>query len=274
MIPGARVGHWTGDRTGCTVVVFDEPAVASGEVRGGAPATREFALLDPVRTVGAIDAVVLSGGSAFGLATADGVVHALREDRRGFETSAGPVPIVPTMALFDLTTEAFAPPGADEGAAAYRAASTDFEVGSIGVGAGARSGRWRGPDANRPSGLGRAWLEHDGLVVAALAAVNAVGEVDVADPEAVAVEWPAATPPLENTTLVVVVTNAALTKLDCHLVAQSGHDGLSRALFPVHTASDGDAVVAAATGEVEATLARVRSLAVLAVERAIRDAAG
>jgi L-aminopeptidase/D-esterase-like protein len=269
MIEGVRVGHWTGEGTGCTVVVFPPGTIGSGEVRGGAPATREFALLDPTRNVEVIDAVVMSGGSAFGLATADGVMRALRNDDRGFETSAGRVPIVPAMGLFDLRPDAFSPPGPAEGRLAYESAAAAFDTGVIGAGTGARTGRWRGPDENGPGGLGFASLAHDGLVVSALAAVNSVGEPGVVDSELIARNWTAEPPPLENTTLILIATNAQLTKVQCHLVAQSGHDGIGRALFPAHTRSDGDAVVAAATGVVEAHPEKVRSLAVLAVQQAI-----
>ena len=266
--------HWTGDRTGCTVVRFPEGTTASGEVRGGAPATREFALLDPTKTVDEVHAAVMTGGSAFGLAAADGVARALRDDGIGFETSAGRVPIVPAMALFDLVPDRFEPPGAEQGIEAYQAASTTFAVGAVGAGAGARTQRWLGPDNNQPGGVGVATLAHDGLLVWAIAAVNAVGGVGVHDVERVAGEWAAEPSPLENTTLVIIATNAALSKVEAHLVAQSGHDGIGRAVFPSHTASDGDAVIAAATGQVEAKAEKVRSLAVVAVERAITTSVG
>jgi L-aminopeptidase/D-esterase-like protein len=273
VIPGVAVGHWTDveARTGCTVVLLPPGTVASGELRGGAPATREFELLRPERTVDRVDAVVMSGGSAFGLATADGVVRWLAERGRGFPTPAGPVPIVVGMALFDLSVGSpDVHPGAEQGYAASAAAGEggEVETGLVGAGTGATIGRWRGEP--RPGGLG-GWLERRGeLQVGALVAVNAFGDVrDGSSPPTA----PAAGDPFTNTTLAVVVTNARLSKCDCLLVAQSAHDGFARALEPAHTRFDGDAAVAAATGEVEASADEVLVLAARAVEQAIRAVA-
>lgn len=198
-IPGLRVGHVTHEaaRTGCTVVLVDVPVVASGEVRGGAPATREFALLDPLATVESIDAVMLSGGSAFGLAAADGAMAWLDEAGRGFETAWGHVPIVVAMSLFDLAVgDAAVRPSASDGhAAAARAAESDTGVavagvdgegvrlGSIGAGAGATVSKWRGEDVMREGGLVGSVQRHGDVVVAVLVAVNAWGDV-VGSPEA------------------------------------------------------------------------------------------
>jgi L-aminopeptidase/D-esterase-like protein len=272
VIPGVAVGHWrdAAARTGCTVVLLPPGTVASGEVRGGAPATREFELLRPERTVDRVDAVVLSGGSAFGLATADGVVRWLAERGRGFPTPAGPVPIVVGMALFDLSVGSpDVRPGAEQGYAASTAAGEgEVQTGLVGAGTGATIGRWRGEQ--RPAGLGGRLERAGSLCVGALVAVNAFGDVRDGSP-------PPATPaeghPFTNTTLAVVVTNARLSKGDCLLVAQSAHDGFARALEPAHTRFDGDAAVAAATGEVEATVDEVRVLAARAVEEAIRAVA-
>jgi L-aminopeptidase/D-esterase-like protein len=283
-VEGVAVGHWTDavGRTGCTVVVLPPGTVASGEVRGGAPATREFALLDPLRSVAEVDAVVLAGGSAFGLAAADGVVAGLEADGRGFETRAARVPIVVAMAIYDLAQgDAAARPDAAAGRAAYAAAALGpVELGAVGAGTGATVGKWRGPDAARPGGIGGAAERIDGLVVACLVVVNAVGDIgDVgapADREALAAYGAdplTDPPPGEATTVALVLTNARLEKAGCHLVAQGAHDGFARAIFPVHTRADGDAVVVAATGEVDAPLDRVRALAVLVVERAIRSLA-
>ena len=278
-IEGVAVGHWTDavGRTGCTVVVLPPGTVASGEVRGGAPATREFALLDPVRSVAEVDAVVLTGGSAFGLAAADGVVAGLEADGRGFETRAARVPIVVAMAVYDLAQgDAAARPDAAAGRAAYATAGPGpVPLGTVGGGTGATVGKWRGPDAARPGGLGGAVERIDGLVVACLVVVNAVGDVGgVPDREVLAAYGadPLTTPPPgEATTVALVLTNARLDKAGCHLVAQGGHDGFARAIFPVHTRADGDAVVVAATGALDAPIDRVRALAVLVVEQAIRS---
>jgi L-aminopeptidase/D-esterase-like protein len=270
-VPGVKVGHWTDAkaRTGCTAILLPPGTVASGEVRGGAPATREFALLDPLRTVDRVDAIMLCGGSAFGLAAADGAARWLEEHGRGFPTPAGPVPIVVAAALFDLAVgDAAVRPGPDEGRAACEdARERAEEEGPIGAGTGATTGR--AMSGGRPSGLGGG-LERDGdLVVGALAAVNAFGDLRSADRP----PPPKDTPFQENTTLIAVATNARLSKAECMLVAQSCHDGLARALEPVHTQFDGDAAVAAATGQVDAHVEAVRLLAARAVEDAVRKAA-
>jgi L-aminopeptidase/D-esterase-like protein len=280
VIDGVRVGHWTDAvaRTGCTVVLLPEGTVASGEVRGGAPGTREFELLRPERLVPAVDAVVLTGGSAFGLAACDGVVGWLEAAGRGFPTRGGRVPIVVGMVLYDLGVgDPSVRPGPADGRAACEAATGspgEVEVGLVGAGTGATVGKWRGPDHVRPGGLGAATEVDGDLVVWALFAVNAFG--DVADVASALPPRDAAAPAVpamgENTTIGVVVTNARLDKLSCLLVAQGGHDGLARSLEPAHATVDGDAVVAAATGVVDAPVDRVRVLAARATEAAIRSA--
>ena len=291
-VPGVRVGHWTHPtaRTGCTVVLLPDGAVASGEVRGGAPGTREWELLAPERLVARVDAVVLTGGSAFGLAACDGVVRWCEERGIGFPTAAGPVPIVVGAVLYDLGVgDPTVRPGADAGyaaAAAAAAAAGPFDTGPVGAGAGATVGSWRGRDGARTGGIGTATVRHGELVVAALVAVNAYGDVvpvgtDPADlvplgpllesAGAAAFQSPGPGPPA-NTTIGVVATNAALDKRGCLLLAQSGHDGLARALEPAHTTVDGDALVAAAAGAVEARLDGVRAMAARAVAAAVRAA--
>jgi L-aminopeptidase/D-esterase-like protein len=261
-VRGVRVGHWTDAeaRTGCTVVLLPAGTVASGEVRGGAPGTREFDLLAPERLVDRVDAVVLSGGSAFGLAACDGVVRWCEERGLGFPTAAGVVPIVVGAVLYDLAVgDASVRPDADAGYAACEVATPGaFEVGAVGAGTGARIG------------LGTASERHGDLVVGAVVAVNAFGTVRGDEP----VPMPDMTAlPFGHTTIGVIATNARLDKLGCLLVAQSGHDGLARALEPAHTTLDGDALVAAATGEVEGVhIDVVRMLAARAVEAAIRAA--
>jgi len=274
-VEGVRVGHWTEPdaRTGCTVVLLPEGTVASGEVRGGAPATREFALLDPTRMVTRVDAVVLTGGSAFGLAAADGVVAHLAEAGTGFPTASGPVPIVVALALYDLTTGdgTVRPTAAHGRLAAESAAAGPVETGAVGAGTGATVAKWRGPEHRRPGGLVTASLRGPGgLVVAALVAVNAFGEPGATPREVVEGTLHGSDiAPGENTTIGVVATNAVLDKVGCHLLAQAAHHGLARAVSPSHTAVDGDAFVAAATGAVEAEPAVVRNLAVAAVSEAI-----
>jgi L-aminopeptidase/D-esterase-like protein len=278
-VPGIRVGHWTGPDTGVTVVWAPAGTVGSGEVRGGAPATRETALLEPTRLVERVDAVVLSGGSAFGLAAADGVVRFLAERGQGFPTTAGPVPIVVAAALFDLPVARA--PGADDGwAAAVDAARGEpAGPGRIGAGRGAAVGKWRGRRYSVPAGLGTAALREGDATVGALVACNALGDV-VGDDGAVLAGstappdtpgFPAPTP-FENTTLVVVATDARAGRAECHLLAQSAHDGLARSIRPPHTRYDGDFAAVLATGEVEAHPDRLRVAVTEAVARAVRSA--
>ena len=279
-ISGVEIGHWTDPaaRTGCTVIVLPPGTTASGEVRGGAPATRDFALLAPERLVEHVDAVVITGGSAFGLAAADGVMEVLEAEGRGFDTPHGPVPIVVAMALYDLGVgDSAVRPDAAAGrhAATNRAAAS--ETGPVGAGTGATVSKWLGAENAEPGGLGIATVHRDELVVSAVVALNAAGSPppvsqQVADQVADGSfeRWSARADPLSNTTLVAVVTNAALSKVDCFWVSQGGHDGLARELVPAHTRSDGDAVVAAATGVVSADIDDVRLLAVAAVAKAVR----
>ena len=272
-------------RTGCTVVVFPEGTTASGEIRGGAPATRDFALLAPERTVSQVDAVVLSGGSAFGLAAADGVMRWCEEQGRGFETRGGRVPIVVGLSLYDLMEgDGSVRPDAEAGYAAAQAADEDVsEAGRLGAGTGATMNKWQGAEHRRPGGLGCALLQVDDVLVGALVAVNAAGEInDSAVVEALVAgeyEHQSVDPFADgeddeahtNTTIGVIATNAILDKVDCFRVARSGHSGLARALLPAHTDGDGDALVVGATGLVEADLGLVRLMAAAAVEAAIRS---
>jgi L-aminopeptidase/D-esterase-like protein len=274
-VAGVRVGHWSNEeaKTGCTVLLFPAGTVASGEVRGGAPGTREWALLAPERTVARLDAVVLSGGSAFGLAACDGVVRWCEERGIGHPTIAGPVPIVVGAVLYDLTVgRPGVRPDAAAGYAACVAATTGaVPSGRVGAGTGATVDNWRGRDAARPGGIGSAAKWSGEVVVGALVAVNAFG--GLRDAEKPAPEWPEQVgAAFENTTIGVIATNAGLDKTGCLLVAQSGHDGLARALEPVHATVDGDALVAAAVGGVPAPVDQVRFLAARAVEEAVRAA--
>lgn len=282
-IPGVRVGHWTDvhARTGCTVVLLPEDTVASGEVRGGAPATREFALLEPSRLVRRIDAVVLTGGSAFGLASADGVMRFCEREGHGYPTAGGVVPIVVAMGVFDLAVgDGSVRPDAAAGEAACAAAREGpFRTGSVGAGTGATVDKWRGPENRRPGGIGTGRYTDGDLVVTAIAVVNAFGIVLMRGEEPPTPPWPRdeaeaafGTSEANNTIVGVVITNARLDKADCLLVAQGGHDGIARCVHPPHTSVDGDAIVAAATGQVDARVDQVRALAVSAFTAAIRDA--
>jgi L-aminopeptidase/D-esterase-like protein len=282
-VPGVRVGHWTGEGTGVTVILLPEGTIGAGEVRGGAPATRELALVDPVRTVEAIDAVVLTGGSAFGLATADGVVRRLAAWGRGVRTAGGVVPIVPTAAIYDLVESGNRPPGAAEGIAALEAAAAGNPcvTGRVGGGCGARVGTWRGREHAAAGGLGSAAATSDGATVGAITVVNAVGDVVAADgtvlsgssAPAEATGFPEPLMSGEHTTLVCVATDARLTKAECFLLAQSAHHGLARSIHPSHTRYDGDVAIAVATGVVEASVDRLRVVATEVVAEAVRSAA-
>lgn len=274
-LPSAYAGNWTGDGTGVTVVLPPPGTVASGEVRGGAPASREFALLDPVRLVDRVDAVVLSGGSAFGLAAAEGVMTLLRERGAGLPTPFGPVPIVVGLSLFDASVGT-GPPDAAAGRAAALAAlsGAPLATGGAGAGTGATTGKWRG--RLDPGGLGRADRPAGAATVTALVAVNAWGDVLGPDGSPVTggdVTGAPVAPGLgQNTTIGVVLTDARLDKAGCHLLAQSAHTGLARAIHPAHSRYDGDAFVALATGTVEADLDHVRAVATEAVAAAVRAA--
>jgi len=247
-LASVRIGHWTGAGTGVTVLLPPEGTVGSGEVRGGAPATREFALLEPAKMMDRVDAVVLSGGSAFGLAAADGVMRLLHERGTGFATPAGPVPIVVGMSVFDGVLGPAAPGPSEGRAAAVAALSGEpLRSGKVGAGTGATSGKHRGKLF--PGGFGLAEAKVGEASLASVAVVNAWGDIIGANGSPVFTESQGVAPQgFLNTTLVVVITDARLSKLDCHLLAQSGHNGLARALDPVHTRFDGDAVVTLATG--------------------------
>jgi L-aminopeptidase/D-esterase-like protein len=280
-IPGIRVGHWTDPvgRTGCTVVLCPPGTVGSGEVRGGAPGTRETDLLRPGMLVEHVNAVLLTGGSAFGLAAADGVMAWLEERGVGFEVgdSGVRVPIVPAAVLFDLGTgDPTARPGPAEGRAACDAAGEKVQEGPVGAGTGASVAKIHGPRRAAPGGVGTALVEEGGLLVGAIAAVNALGEIVGEDGEVLVGaapgddEDPSETPSAGNTTLVVVATNARLTRERAHLLAIAAHDGLSAAIRPAHTRFDGDTVFTLATGPVETEQRTVESLAIRAVAEAIR----
>jgi L-aminopeptidase/D-esterase-like protein len=281
-VSGVRVGHWTDQesQTGCTVIELPEGTVASYEARGGAPASREVELLSPDKAVSAVDAVLLTGGSAFGLAAADGVMRYYEQAGRGYPTPAGRVPIIPSLALFDLGVgDSAVRPNAEHGYLAA-AATRQAQVlsGRVGAGAGAYVSHWRGPAGRRPAGLGSHVARLGKLVVGVLCAVNAFGDIDSGNGTAGlgALETLANLPSgsaggRAHTTIGVVCTNARLDKVGCRIVAQGAHDGLSRAITPPHTRYDGDAFIAAATGEVDAHVDVVRLLALTATCQAIRS---
>ena len=278
MLPGVVVGHWTDEvaRTGCSVILLPDGSVASGEVRGGAPGTREWALLDPTKLVSRIDAVVLAGGSAFGLAACDGAMRWCEEHGRGFETTGGIVPIVVGAVLYDLAQgDGRRRPGADDGYAACLAATSTPSFGAVGAGTGAMTNKWRGAEHARQGGIGVATITEGDVTVTAIIAVNAWGDVlepgrplvvegaaavfadrgfndpklsVAASAEATTDDAPRLGEVGTNTTIGVVLTNAKLDKVGCQLLAQSAHDGLARAIWPAHSTVDGDAIVAVSVG--------------------------
>ena len=293
-IPGVLVGHDTDltGITGCTVVRCPPSTVGSGEVRGGAPGTRETDLLRPGTLVQEVNAVLLTGGSAFGLAAADGVMRFLAERGTGFDAGVATVPIVPAAVLFDLDVgDPAARPGPESGYRACLAASEDVSEGSVGAGTGATVAKLEGPGRAVKGGIGTSSIQEGEIVVGALAAVNALGEILNEDGTILAAvrpgsggppsperglggDWPAeGTPPASgpiNTTLVVVATNARLSKERAHLLSLAGHEGLAAAVRPAHTMWDGDTVFALATAQVDADQRSVEAMATRAVGEAIR----
>ena len=307
-IPGIFAAHSTNAEagTGCTVIICPDGATGGVDVRGGAPATRETDLLRPEETVQVLHAVVLSGGSAYGLAASCGVAEELEREGVGLDVGVGIVPIVSGACLFDLAVGAYdVRPTAADGASAVAAAlseravdacsRTALERGNVGAGTGCSVGKLAGPTRAMKSGLGEAVRSVKGLVCGAVAAVNACG--DVVDPQTgkpiagllsedlssvasseEALLSLAASMPLEaaartNTTISCVVTNARLSKAEATKVAQMAADAYAHAIRPVHTTNDGDTVFVMATGEVEAPVDVIGTLATCALADAIVDAA-
>lgn len=280
-VPGVEVGHWTDKEgmTGCTVVVLPEPNTVALEVRGGAPGSRETALLEPGMRVEQVQAILLTGGSAFGLAAADGVVRGLEADGRGHDTGLVRVPIVPAAVVFDLFPDPAVRPGPDAGEAAYRSASVEpVENGLVGVGTGTTVAKWRGFQHMRPGGVGSGRRGDDKLTVGALVAVNAVGDVFTVAGEPLTGGEPEPGPPAPfpvvetNTTLGVVVTNARLTRNELSRLAVRAHDAYAACIRPAHTRFDGDIVFAVSCGDVDAEVETVAEASFGAVAAAIENA--
>ncbi|MEJ7891338.1 MAG: P1 family peptidase [Solirubrobacteraceae bacterium] len=289
---GFTCGHWTDPvgMTGCTVLLAPPGAVGSGEVRGGGPGTRESDLLSPWTGTAGPQAVLLTGGSAFGLAAADGVAAWLSDADRGHPTPAGRVPLVSAAVVYDLMAgSASARPDAACGRAACEAASDVVARGAVGAGTGATVGKLLGPDAWSRGGVGAASLRAGDATVVAVAVVNAIGDVLDTDGSVLAgarrdgefvrsVDLIAAgvTPPIgpdrANTTLACVCTDARLSKLEAFSVARAATAGLTRAVSPSSTAFDGDMTFVLAGGAVEADLLTVSVMAAEATSAAIRDA--
>jgi len=303
-IAGLHVGHWTNKEagTGCTVVLCPpDGAVCGVDVRGGAPGTRETDLLRPECSVEKVHAIMLAGGSAFGLAAADGAMRWLEEQGRGYDVGVAKVPIVPAAILFDLPLiTAKIRPDAAAGYAACQAAS-DAAVanGTVGAGTGATIGKVLGPRQACKGGIGSASkFIANGIIVSALVAVNAFGAV--IDPKSGEIIAGPRKPigkgfvdPIEaaqgfigqtiarareawseraNTTLAVVASNVALNKAQCTKVAQMAHDGLARTIRPIHTQFDGDVVFALSHGDKKADVSLIGALAADVLAEAVLNA--
>ena len=280
-LDAVRIGHWTDheNRTGCTVIVFPDSCLTTVDSRGGAPGTRETDVLGPANLVRRADAILLTGGSAFGLAAADGVMRALREEGRGFQTAAGPVPIVPSAVLFDLDVGLQVWPDASAGRQAVASAVpiASVERGRVGAGTGATVGKILGEP--RPGGLGIATIVVGSGSITAIVAVNAIGVVAGSDPRpALLALTPSDVPPVglnENTTIGLVIIDAEADQVTLARCAIAAHDGLARMIVPSHTIFDGDTLFVSTLREGSPdpmTIARLAMATELAVEQAIRDA--
>ncbi len=291
-VPGISVGHYTNLKaaTGCTVVLCPEGAVCGVDVRGSAPGTRETDLLSPANLVEQVHAILLSGGSAFGLDAAGGVMRYLEERGYGLVRGAVKIPIVPAAILFDLTIgNPLVRPGLEEGYQACLASSKQVAEGSVGVGTGATVGKAVGMELAMKGGVGTHAEElGEGIIVGALMAVNAWGEVvepetgkTIAGPrqpsghgflstmEVLRHRKPQARGRSNSTTIGVVATNAQLTKMQATKVAQMAQDGIARAIHPAHTMFDGDAIFCLSLGKKEAEITAVGSVAAEVVSQAI-----
>lgn len=297
---GIIIGHESDfiAATGCSVVLCPQGAVGSVSVRGGAPATRETDLLAPENTVKGVHGVVLSGGSAFGLDAASGVMRYLEEEQIGVSFAGAVVPIVVGASLFDLDCgSASIHPSAKMGyAAASQARDSIQKTGNIGAGTGASVGRFLGLAHAMKGGLGVASVQSKELLVTALIAVNSLGNIydqrnacylagawvehegrrGIVEPleilPKILLEQEMLAPSHTNTTIGVVLTNANIDKSEAYRVACAAHNGLARSIYPVHTSFDGDALFALATGSVDTHPDLVGALAALAVENAVLDA--
>jgi len=299
-VPGIKVGHAqniTGG-TGCTVILPEDGAVCGVDVAGGGPGTRETDALNPVNLIQKIQAIYLSGGSAYGLAGADGVMRWCEENQRGYSVPGGVVPIVPAAVLFDLPVADFnARPDREMGyQACLNATDVDSRCGNIGAGTGASVGKLAGMELAMKGGLGTASITINDIVIGAIVAVNCLGDVidpvtgkiiagaltedksDFAGTLNLFKERITANTPLKtsNTTIGAIATNAALTKSQATKVSMMAHDGFARVINPIHTLHDGDTIFTLSTGDQEADVSIIGALAAevmaTAVIRAVKAA--
>jgi L-aminopeptidase/D-esterase-like protein len=295
--PGFSIGHWTEPQalTGCTVILCPPGTVGGCDVRGSSPGSRELALLASEKTMQLVNAVLLTGGSVFGLAAADGVMSFLEERNLGYETPWGKVPIVPAAVIFDLNigSRTIRPTAESGYAAASHASEGSVTEGNVGAGTGATVGKWGGVETRMKGGIGVASIQKGELVVSAIAVVNAIGDVldeqgkVLAGARSANGKWlaeenpyPELTRPLSsqlsNTTLVAIMTNAALTKVEANRLAQRGHDGMARSIKPVHTSHDGDLIFGLASGKLKVQFDQVAEIGAditaMAIRRGVRMA--
>lgn len=291
-VPGIKVGHFTDEVhiTGCTVLLCPPNTTASCDVRGSSPGSRELALLAPDKQMQGIHAVLLSGGSAFGLGAANGVMQYLVERNVGYATPWALVPIVPSAIIFDLNIGSSTVFPTPENA--YQAcvhASENFEQGSVGAGTGAVVGKWSGFENAMKGGVGSSSVRNGDVIVGALAVVNAVGDIVNNNGTILAgarkngkflgeenrfhyLNNERLLSRNTNTTLIVVATNAKFNKVDTYRIAQRAHDGMARAIAPCHTTFDGDATFALSCGEISAPIDLVAEMGAEAASEAIRNA--
>ncbi|MDR6999744.1 P1 family peptidase [Neobacillus niacini] len=293
-VPGVKVGNMENKQalTGCTAILFEGGAVAGVDVRGSAPGTRETDLLNPVNLVDNVHAICLSGGSAFGLDAASGIMQFLEEHEIGLDVGVAKVPIVPAAVLFDLPHgDPKVRPDKQMGYEAAQAATTEkFTTGNVGAGCGATVGKFAGSSFCMKGGLGSASIRlENGVVIGAIVAVNSGGDVRnpatgeiLAGPfvngtildsvELLIKNYKPTIPTGSNTTIGVVAVNADLTKAEATKVAQMAQDGYARTIYPAHTMYDGDTVFAVATGGAKIPVDVIGGLAAKVMERAIIDA--
>jgi len=288
---GFTIGHWTDARarTGCTVVLCPPRTTGGCDVRGSSPGTRETALLESEKKMEEVHALLLAGGSAFGLSAADGLMRFLEERGRGYGTPWGVVPIVPGAVVYDLNVgSASVRPTADSGYQAARAAAgPPVAEGPVGAGTGATVGKWGGLELSMPGGFGLFSLETGGVILCAASVVNALGDIVdergmiLAGARARDGSWLGPMDPLRplsrspvgtNTVLVALMTNALLSKVEANRVAMRAHDGMARAVTPAHTSYDGDTVFCLASGPVRADLDLVAEMGAQATAMSIRRA--
>ena len=273
-IEGLKVGHWTDkkNKTGCTVLISEKPLIASVDIRGGAPGTKEIALLDPIASAPNVNAILLTGGSAFGLNASGGVVKFLEEKNIGIKFGGNIIPLVPSAVIFDLNVgSGEIRPGFEEGYIAANNASKNFSIGPVGVGTGCTVGKLLGNKYSMNGGVGTSsYRFDDGTIVSCLVAVNALGSVfNPINGEIIA--GPMKNKKIydsidlfligknqkrgfENTTIGLIATNANLSKIDCKRLAIAANDGLALSVRPSHTSSDGDLFFGISTNEKATTL--------------------